>query len=57
MKGFLKVWLVIFGLLAAVVITICLTIASFFVNFIFGVFITLFFLATWITFLFYMYYM
>ena len=57
MKGFFKVWLAIFGLLSSVIITICLTIASFFVSFVFGALVSLFFLTTWITVMFYMHYM
>jgi hypothetical protein len=57
MKGFFKVWLAIFGLLSSVIITICLTIASFFVSFVFGALVSLFFLTTWITVVFYMHYM
>lgn len=49
LKGFFKVWLAIFGILAGITITICLTILSFFVNLVFGIFIALAALATWIT--------
>lgn len=49
LKGFFKVWLAIFGILAGITITICLTILSFFVNFVFGVLVALTALATWVT--------
>lgn len=49
LKDFFKVWLATFGILAGITITICLTILSFFVNFIFGVFVALAAIATWVT--------
>ena len=49
LKGFFKVWLAIFGILAGITITICLTILSIFVNFVFGIFVALATIATWVT--------
>lgn len=49
LKEFCEIWLAIFGILAGIAITICLTILLFFINPIFGIFVALAAIATWIT--------